>query len=71
MYDQKNSFLSESLSMKLNFNLPNSAPAVDFSTLNEKVADKFTFATTNEPKFKGNEKKKYAKEVWPKNHHFT
>jgi hypothetical protein len=63
-FDHKNSFLSETLYSKLNFNLPNSAPEVNFESVNN---DK-SFGTTpldtqlyNKPK----EKKKYVKEAWP------
>lgn len=70
LFDQKsqNSFLSDSLSLKLNFNLPNSAPAVNFN-INDTVntADKsLIFATSIEPAYRPGEKKKvYAKEAWP------
>lgn len=71
LFDQKsqNSFLSDSLSLKLNFNLPNSAPAVNFDisdTVN--TTDKsLAFASTSiEPTYRPGEKKKvYAKEAWP------
>ena len=70
LFDQKsqNSFLSDSLSMKLNFNLPNSAPAVNFNideTVN-KTDKSLAFATSIGPTCRPGEKKKvYAKEAWP------
>lgn len=71
LFDQKsqNSFLSDSLSMKLNFNLPNSAPAVNFNieeTVNT-IDKSLAFAATSiEPTYRPGEKKKvYAKEAWP------
>lgn len=69
LFDQKsqNSFLSDSLSMKLNFNLPNSAPAVDFNIdATVHTADKSLAFASLEPTYRPGEKKKvYAKEAWP------
>lgn len=70
LFDQRiqNSLLSESLSSKLNFDLPNlnSAPEVNFN-FNESIEKSFSFASTplDQQKFKLGEKKKYIKEKWP------